>query len=250
MDDSVRLFSERAHAYAQFRPTYPAGLFAWLAKLSSHTRCALDIAAGSGQASRPLLAHFDRVLACDASPEQLNSSIEWRTVQRFAAKAERLPLRDNTVDLVVVAQALHWFATPDFFKETRRILRPGGLFCAWCYSLLTIDPALDMIIQRLHGETLAGYWPRGRASVDAGYADIEAPFERLVTPVFFIETQWDLHQLLGYLRTWSAVAQWQNKHGKDPVQELAPLLAQQWDNSEQKRRVRWPLHLLAGFPGR
>lgn len=247
MNDSVQLFSARSHGYAQFRPTYPDSLFDWLAAQCTQTHITLDIAAGSGQASRPLSGHFDQVIACDASPEQLLSSNEWGSVLRFASQAQQLPLQSHSVDLIVVAQALHWFATPTFFSEARRVLRDDGLFCAWCYSLITIEPAIDEVIQHLHGDILNGYWPKGRASVDAGYSDIQLPFKKIHTPDFAIEVQWDLHQLLGYLRTWSAVTQWQNAHGCDPIAPLEGELAQHWGSPEIRRRIRWPLHILAGF---
>jgi len=250
MGDSVRLFSIRSDEYARFRPTYPDNLFRWLAERSPRNHCALDVAAGSGQATFALLGHFEQVLACDASPRQLTGSSGWRSAWRFAAHAERLPLRDGAADLLVVAQALHWFATPTFFAEAKRVLAPDGFFCAWCYSLLRVEPVLDAVIARLHGETLNGYWPQGRASVDAGYRDIQTPFETLETPAFAIEAHWNLPQLLGYMRTWSAVKQWQQAHGVDPITQLAPELEQLWGDPERQRKVRWPLHLLAGYPGR
>jgi len=205
MGDSVRLFSIRPDDYAQFRPTYPDSLFDWLAQQCEHTRCALDVAAGSGQATLALLPHFEMVCACDASLDQLNGLADWSGAWRFAAQGERLPLRDGVIDLLVVAQALHWFATPAFFSEAKRVLAADGLFCAWCYSLLRIEPTLDAVIDCLYGETLKGYWPPGRASVDAGYRDVQAPFATIDSPDFAIEVHWTLPQLLGYLRTWSAV---------------------------------------------
>ena len=55
----------------------------------------------------------------------------------------------------MVAQALHWFATPAFFSEvTPPAQTPGGLFCAWCYSLMRIDPELDALIDQLYWHTL------------------------------------------------------------------------------------------------
>ncbi len=134
------LFSIRSDDYAQFRPTYPDGLFDWLAAHCSATHCALDIAAGTGQASSPLAERFEHVVACDASPDQLRGSSGWGAVQRVAAFAEKLPLRDDSADLIVVAQALHWFATPEFFREAQGVLVPNGLFSAWRYSLLRIAP--------------------------------------------------------------------------------------------------------------
>lgn len=250
MGDSVRLFSIRSDEYAQFRPKYPESLFDWLTEQCRNTQCALDIAAGNGQATRPLSTRFSRVVACDASPDQLTGHSNWRPVQRFAAQAEQLPLRDGVADLVVVAQALHWFSTPRFFAEAKRVLASDGFFCAWCYGLLRIEPELDAVIAQLHGKTLSGYWPQGRASVDGGYRDIQAPFDTIESPSFAIETQWNLHQLLGYLRTWSAVKHWQEVHRTDPVAFWEPELKRLWGEQERLRNIRWPLHFIAGYPGR
>lgn len=247
MSEMARLFGARAGAYASFRPHYPPALFNWLAAHSPARQCALDIACGNGQASRPLRAHFDRVLACDASLEQL-SAVELRDIQCLAATAEALPLAGGRCDLIVVAQALHWFATPAFFREVQRLLKPGGLFCAWCYGLMRIDPALDALIDRLYHDTLADHWPPGRASIEAGYRDLQPPFARIAVPAFAIELQWNLDHLTGYLRTWSAVQRWEQAHGRDPITDLEPSLREAWGDIGAQRSVCWPLHLVAGFP--
>ncbi|WP_043309080.1 class I SAM-dependent methyltransferase [Pseudomonas sp. ML96] len=250
MSEIARLFGNRAGAYASFRPQYPSALFDWLASnCTSHER-ALDIACGNGQASRPLLGHFRHVLACDGSPEQLQAAPDLQGVDCFAADASAQPLADASLDLIVVAQALHWFATPDFFAEARRLLRPDGLLCAWCYSLLRIDDALDAVLDDFYWNTLNGYWPAGRTSVDAGYSDIQPPFARIQVPAFAIELEWDLQQLVGYLSTWSAVQKLEQASGRDPLQDLLPRLLKAWGDGQQKRFVRWPLHFLAGFPAR
>ncbi len=248
MSEIARLFGNRAGAYASFRPQYPDTLFDWLAANSPGQDRALDIACGNGQASRPLLKHFRQVLACDASPEQLRAAPDLQGIDCFASDATAQPLADASLDLIVVAQALHWFATPAFFAEAGRLLRPGGLFCAWCYSLLSIDEALDAVIGDFYRNTLGGYWPSGRASVDAGYQDIQPPFARVEVPAFAIEQEWDLEQLLGYLGTWSAVQKLEQASGRDPLPELLPRLRQAWGDGQRKRFVRWPLHFLAGFP--
>jgi len=248
MREIAQLYGARADAYASFRPQYPDALFDWLASHSPARHCALDIACGNGQASRPLRRHFAQVLACDASIEQLRAAADLRGIRLFAATAEAQPLPGASLDLIVVAQALHWFATPAFFAEVARLLKPGGLFCAWCYSLMQIDSALDALIDDFYGGTLNGYWPPGRASVDAGYQDIQPPFPRLAVPELAIEAHWHFDHLLGYLRTWSAVQRWERQHGCDPVAELTPALRHAWGDVNQPRVVRWPLHFLAGIP--
>lgn len=250
MSDIARLFSRRAGAYATFRPQYPPALFDWLAANSPAHRRAMDIACGNGQASRPLRKYFQQVLACDGSPEQLRAAPDLVSIDCFAADATALPLTDNCLDLIVVAQALHWFATPTFFTEVQRLLSPGGLFCAWCYSLLRIDDALNGVLDDFYYNTLSGHWPAGRSSVDAGYQDIQPPFARIAVPAFAIQLEWDLHQLLGYLGTWSAVQKLEQASGLDPLPKLLPALQRAWGDGQQKRFVRWPLHFLAGFPTR
>lgn len=248
--DSIQLFSSRSTDYARFRPTYPEALFSWLANQCATTDTALDLAAGNGQASSPLTRYFRHVLACDASAEQLSAGGDWPEVQRFVADAEHLPLRRGQLDLLVVAQALHWFATPPFFSQVQLALKPSGLFCAWCYSLPEVSAEVDALIRTLYSETLAGYWPAGRASVDAGYSDIQVPFTCIDTPAFALEAYWNLSELIGYLGTWSAVKQWQRRQGRDPIAMIESQLSSAWGSAEQRRLIRWPLHFLTGFPNR
>ncbi|MGG5874060.1 class I SAM-dependent methyltransferase [Pseudomonas peli] len=245
-DHISQLFGARADAYACFRPHYPQNLFAWLAAQCPERTRALDIACGNGQASYPLLEHFKQVLACDASLEQLQAGADQAGLQLFVAKAQAQPLHSHSLDLIVVAQALHWFATPAFFAEVHRLLKPGGVFCAWCYSLMRIDAELDTLIDDFYWNTLGGYWPTGRASVDAGYRDIDNPLKALTPPALAIEASWTLEQLLGYLRTWSAVQRYEQQNGADPLLQLQPKLRQAWGDAKQPRFVRWPLHFLAG----
>lgn len=248
MSEITRLFGARAGAYASFRPQYPSALFTWLAANSPGRQRALDIACGNGQASAPLLEHFEQVLACDGSPEQLLAAKDLQGVSSFAATAEAQPLADASLDLIVVAQALHWFATPVFFREVARLLRPGGLFCAWCYSLLRVDTQVDAVLDEFYYGTLDGYWPEGRTSVDAGYSDLQVPFAQIELPPFAIELQWDRPQLLGYLSTWSAVQRLEKASGRDPLIDLLPALEAAWPDGQQQRFVRWPLHFVAGRP--
>lgn len=246
--DVSDLFGARANAYASFRPHYPQQLFTWLAAQCPGSNRALDIACGNGQASGPLLEHFQQVLAGDASLEQLQAGEIQPGLQRFVAEAHAQPLSSHSIDLIVVAQALHWFATPAFFSEVKRLLTPNGLFCAWCYSLMRIDPELDALIDQFYWHTLRGYWPEGRASVDAGYRDIACPFAAINPPAFAMQACWSLDQLMGYLHTWSAVQRFEQQRGADPLSHLQPKLREAWGDGNRSRFIRWPLHFIAGRP--
>ncbi|MFG0722240.1 class I SAM-dependent methyltransferase [Pseudomonas sp. GLN_6] len=150
-----QLFGARADAYANFRPHYPPSLFNWLADQCPRRQRALDIACGNGQASYPLLEHFEQLLACDSSLQQLQAGQNQPGLQQFVAEATKQPLPSRSLDLIVVAQALHWFATPALFAEVRRLLQPGGVFCAWCYSLMRIDSPIDALMITSIGKRLA-----------------------------------------------------------------------------------------------
>lgn len=249
MSDVTQLFGEHAGSYASFRPDYPSALFDWLASQSPSQQRALDIGCGNGQASHALTNRFAQVFACDSSLRQLQEIHAPPVLHLFAADARRLPLQSSSLDLITVAQALHWFVDANFFAEARRALKPGGLFCAWCYGLMQINPALDAVVKELHSDLLGDYWPAGRASVDNGYRDIRTDFPQIRVPYFAIELHWSFEHLLGYLRTWSAVQRWQSEHNQDPLRILLPRLKQAWGNSDQRQFVRWPLHFVAGYPG-
>lgn len=246
MTDVGSLFGEDAGAYAEFRPDYPAALFDWLAANAPGHQRALDIACGPGQASASLCRHFDEVLSCDTCLPLLTAGTFPRQAHRIVCDARQLPLTEDCLDLIVVAQALHWFAGPRFFGEVTRILRPGGLFCAWCYGLAQISPRIDALTTYLHGSLAANYWPDGRASVDLGYSDIELPLPPLAAPPQQIRLRWTLSQLLGYLGTWSAVRNCEKATGSNPLDSLRAELANAWGDPEQPRDICWNLHVIAG----
>src|ERR1044071_6234468 len=119
-------FSSVARRYADFRPHYPAALFDYLAALAPRDSLVWDCACGNGQATRDLAERFDRVIATDASREQIASAAPHPKVEFRVASAERSGLPDGTVGLITVAQALHWFDLERFHAEATRVLRPDG----------------------------------------------------------------------------------------------------------------------------
>ena len=244
-------FSGVAGAYAEFRPRYPEALFDWLADLAPDREVAWDCATGSGQAARGLARRFGRVVATDASAEQIAAAPPHPRVEYRVAPAQSSGLAARSVDLVTVAQALHWFDRPAFYGEAERVLRPGGLLAVWTYGHPSLDPPeADALLQEFHSGTVGPYWPPERALVDAGYRTIEFPFPEVDPPPFEMETRWTLAALLGYVATWSATTRFRGARGFDPVPALGEALARPWGDPEEARRIRWPLTLRAGRRGR
>src|SRR4051794_23805954 len=105
-------FSDRAATYAAFRPSYPRELVDYLASIAPSRALAWDAGCGSGQLSTLLGDVFDRVIATDASAEQIGRAAPHPHVAYSVAPAERAPAADRAVDLISVAQAAHWFDLP------------------------------------------------------------------------------------------------------------------------------------------
>lgn len=238
-------FSGHAASYAKARPGYPEALFEWLASLAARRDAAWDSGTGSGQAAVPLSLRFRSVVATDASFAQVLKARRAPGVRYAAAAAERAPLKDASVDLITVSQALHWFDLPAFCAEARRVARPGAALAAWAYGNCRVTPPVDAAYDRLYGEILGPFWPPERVHVEQGYRTLSVPFPPLPAPAFAMEADWDLPAFVGYLETWSAVQRYRRKLGRDPVALVRPSLEEAWGDPAAKRRVAWPLALLA-----
>lgn len=239
-------FSGHAEAYTRFRPHYPAALFEFLASLPEGRRAAWDCGAGNGQAAVRLAGFFDEVLASDASARQIAQAQPHPRVRYFVAPAEQTGIEAGSVDLVVVAQALHWFDFERFYREVRRVAKPGAALAVWCYGLMNTTPRADELIERLYADIVGPYWPAERDLVESRYQTIPFPFQDLPAPRFEMRAEWDLDSLLGYLGTWSAVQRYRERHDTDPLAQILPELRAAWGAPEDIRKVTWPLHLRVG----
>ena len=240
-------FSGVATDYAAFRPQYPAALFDWLASVSQRHDVAWDCACGSGQAARTLAPHFDLVVATDASSVQVAAATAIEKTRFMVAASERAPLADGAVDLVTVAQALHWFVGETFFAEVRRVVRPGGVFAAWTYGLPhAASEAVEETVHHFIEDFLGPYWPTEIRLVLDGYASIELPFEEIAAPEFEMRTEWTLKRFLAFVHTWSAVGRFAGQHGEDPVDRLAAEIESLWGGSNDPQPVSWRIDLRAG----
>lgn len=239
-------FTPVAGQYAAFRPSYPDELFDWLGDIAPGRELAWDCGAGSGQASLALAARFRRVLATDISSAQLATAPMSNNVEYRLASAEASGLPDHCVDLVTVAQAMHWFDLDSFYAEVRRVSAPGGIIAAWGYNRMQADhEELQQVLDNFYEKTIGPYWPPERLHVEQGYRNLPFPFSRIETPPFALHKEWSRDHLLGYLRSWSAVGSFKAKHGFDPVSTISGEIDRHWGSGEL-RQIKWPLFLHAG----
>ena len=236
-----------ASTYAQFRPTYPSALFNWLAELVPNHDLAWDCAAGSGQASVDLAKHFKKVVATDASEAQLKQATPHPKIDYRLAPAENSGLPNSSVDLITVAQALHWFDLDRFYTEVRRVSKRNGVLAVWCYGVFRFESeAINTLVQDFYNNIVGPYWAPERRHVESGYQTLPFPFNEISSPHFEMKTDWTLAQLLGYFRSWSATVRFIAECKFDPVQDLEKKLISLWGPRDSTRAIHWPLAVRAG----
>ena len=108
-------------------PLFMERLRPWL----GDTALGADVACGTGLSSVALADLVGRVLAFDVSAAMLAHALPHPKVSYAQAPAEALPLRDSSLDVLTVAQGIHWFDRPRFYAEARRTLRPGGVLAVY-----------------------------------------------------------------------------------------------------------------------
>jgi SAM-dependent methyltransferase len=239
-------FSPIAASYAAHRPLYPAALVDYLADAATQRDVAWDAGCGSGQLSVLLAARFARVIATDPSSEQLAQARQESGVEYRQASAEASGLPAASVDLAVAAQAAHWFDLPRYYDEVRRVVRRGGLITLLTYGVIHIEKDVDPAIERFYWQTLAGLWPPERSLVEAGYQSLAFPFVEMRTPRFEMTASWTLPQVLGYVRTWSAVQALERAGRGAEYTGFARALSASWGDAAKRRVVRWDLALRVG----
>jgi SAM-dependent methyltransferase len=141
-------YARSVEAYRRGRPGYPPTAIEFLAARLrlGPGRTVVDLAAGTGKLTRPLLATGAEVLAVEPVAEM-------RAVLPAGARgvdgtAEAMRLADGRADAVTVAQAFHWFDGDAALAEIHRVLRPGGAL-ALVWNRRRMDEPLNQAIEEL-----------------------------------------------------------------------------------------------------
>jgi SAM-dependent methyltransferase len=174
--DLARSFDDVAAAYERGRPRYDDHAIAAIAAAAGGGPRLLDVGAGTGRLSAPLLAKGFDVVAVeplDAMRAILSEHIG--ADRALAGHAEELPLPDASVDGAVCSDAWHWFDGPRAADELARVIRPGGgvVICVshprWHGSEDAPDWWLDLGV--VHAALPKGDHPylTGRRRLDDGF---------------------------------------------------------------------------------
>ncbi len=202
---------------------------------------AWDCATGNGQAAISTAGYFERVIATDASAEQIASAPSHANVSFRVAPAESSGLANASIDLITVAQALHWFDIEAFFNEANRVLKPNGVLAVWSYEHCQVGPRCNELIMKIFA-AVEDYWPPERELVLSHYAQIEFPMGKVDIGQFAMTANWSAQQILGYMGTWSATQRYIRANVADPMPLFAKDLRAVW--GQKSRKVSWPLTLM------
>ncbi len=235
-------FSKQSELYAKHRPQYPQDLFSYLQSLVSPHDAAWDCATGNGQIASGLAPFFKHIYATDISQNQLNHAVQAHNIEYSICPAEHPPFADHSMNLVTVAQAIHWFDFDAFYAAVKRVLHPGGVLAVIGYGNADVDDAVNAVVHRFYVGPVGPYWDPERDYVDNHYQTIPFPFEELETPTFEIQHLWTREQFCGYINTWSAVQHYKDDHnGEDPVPPFEAELAAVWPGKHLP--VHFPMFL-------
>ncbi|KAL7748694.1 hypothetical protein RI367_005847 [Sorochytrium milnesiophthora] len=256
-------FSAHAEQYAKYRPTYPDALFEHVAAVAPARDVALDVGCGNGQAAFSLAKHFAKVMGTDASAKQIDIAQEKAknmsniSFEACTAEDSGKQLADHSVDLITVAQAVHWFQLDAFYANVKRLLKPGkGVLAVWTYPIVAFphDPHVHQTTQDfyhwLHKEQL---WdPCIRQYFDSLYRDLPFPFDESddISPRQWTQTaRWSIDDLFGFFSSWSAVQTVRAQRNRDVVAEWEDRFRDAWrqdGGAQDTKDIQWHFHLRCG----
>jgi Methyltransferase domain len=238
-------FSLQSDKYAKYRPSYPPDFFEYLNTLIPNKQNAWDCGTGNGQVACELAKTFEKVFATDISQAQIDNALQADNIIYSVQPAERTNFQHQQFDLVIIAQAIHWFDFEKFYSEARRTAKENSLICVIGYGLLEISEQIDSIIRNFYKNDIAAYWDKERKYIDENYQTIPFPFTEIQTPKFVNRHQWTLEHLIGYLNTWSAVKHFTREAGYNPVDKVQHEIEKYW-NTGGIKEVTFPLLLRIG----
>ncbi len=237
-------FSDQASLYKKYRPNYPEALYDLILSHCKNFDLTWDCATGNGQVAEVLSKHFDQVVATDISAEQLSHAIQAGNINYRQGRAEASGLENNSIDLLTIGQAIHWFDFDKFYAEAKRVLKTDGLIAAWTYGTFRVREEIDLVIDHFYSDVVGPYWDDERSYIDKEYRTIPFPFTEIATNQnLWIERNWSIQDIEGYLNTWSGVAHYRREHKSNPVDDVITRLAAHWAETE---KVRFPLFLRLG----
>ena len=234
-------YSINADLYHSYRPTYPPELYAFIASLVRDRKLAWDCATGSGQAAFGLADFFDKVVATDLIPEQLAHSRKKPNIEYFVSDEENPSLQNGSVDLVSAATAIHWLDNEKFFREAKRVLKPGGIIAVWGYTGVDVNEDLDDCLRHIISTYLRPYYPKQIDIALGRYEEVQFPFEEVEAPAFRTVREMSYDDFVSYVLSWSASQRYTAENKKSPLSLFEDEIQEAWGDCSQSKTLSWEL---------
>ncbi len=242
-------FSSQAELYSRYRPIYPPEPFAKVSDSVAPRNTVWDVGTGNGQAAWGWVPHFKKVIATDASSSQIAFAKTHPKIEYRICSAENANfIADGSINLISVAQAMHWFNFDRFYAEVARVAAKNAVIAIWCYGLFRITKEVDEVIQYYHDLVVGQYWEKERRFVDEAYRSIPFPFSAIDIAPVEMKANLSLSDLFGYLQTWSATQKAVQIMKLSPIIEIENKLRLAWGN-EQTRLAKYPFTIKLGRVG-
>ena len=226
-------FSTGSHEYSKYRPKYPPGVYESIKHNLTSFDNAWDCGTGNGQVANELAKFFSKVEATDISENQLKNAVRKNNINYSIQPAEKTNFKSRQFNLIISAQAVHWFDFEKFYAEVKRCINPEGIIVLLGYGLFHSNSETNLVISDLYNNIIGSYWDPERRYLDKNYRTIPFPFEEITTPEYEQKYQWSIEHLLGYLRTWSAVKHYENSNQVDPIYIIEPRLRKAFGESNE-----------------
>ena len=126
------VYSTKAEKYAKYRWDYAPEAIEAIIEITRMTNRSIlaDLGAGTGILTRHFVNRARKVYAIEPNAELrqilARDIADFPSVSVVDVSAEDTRLSDQSVDVITVAQAIHWFDPEPAREEMMRILKPGG----------------------------------------------------------------------------------------------------------------------------
>lgn len=215
--EAGRAFGLNVDKYQDFRPRPPEAVFdVIIGAVGDRRRHAVDLGAGTGHASEPLLPRFDRVTAVEidavmaATLTRLGENLEV-----VVSPAEEAAFDAGSIDLVTAAMSFHWMDRDLVAENVSGWLRPGGIFALYGYASLKFPdvPPLHEMIETERYSRWTHFFPHD--TYRKRHEDVLADF-----PIFSLATEYVPHfvlmsatELTGHMASTSTGGAWARSTG-------------------------------------
>jgi ubiquinone/menaquinone biosynthesis C-methylase UbiE len=205
-------FGRAAQDYERGRPGWPEPLLdVVVGELGLGPGSAvLDLAAGTGKLTRQLVPRVGHVVAVE--PDEAMLAVLAEVVpeaEPLAGSAEAIPLPDDAVDAVFLAEAFHWFASDETVAEIARVLRPRGALVVMWNTQNQHDPPFPEEANRIIEESIERGGAPGMSRILSGAWReplARSRFEELRERQFDREESTTRDQRIAYLLSVSSIA--------------------------------------------